>query len=130
MKPFLTLVLIILLVSACAPKTQEAVATPVRKLEKGETLFINTSLNLRTFPRSVIYSMAEDKHKTSYAFSTPLMIYSVFDNYHYQLLGNGWTQESLRKWGDSDYEATYSKSSERLRVRLRLEADRYIFETN
>jgi hypothetical protein len=127
MKP-LTFMLIILLLSACAPKTQEAVATPIRKLEKGETLFINTTLFLRTFPRSLIYQMSEDKNKTTYTFYTPLLIDSVFDNYHYQLIGNGWTQQSLRKF-DTAYEARYVKQGERLDVRLRLEGDRYIFET-
>lgn len=127
MKP-LMFVLIILLVSSCAPKTQEAVTAPPRRLEEGETLFINTTLFLRTFPRSVVYNMSEDKNKTTYTFSTPLMIDSVFDNYHYQLVGNGWTQDSLRKF-DKDYEATYSRQGERLTVRLRLEGDRYILET-
>jgi hypothetical protein len=127
MKP-LTFVLIILLLAACAPKTQEA-ATPPRKLEDGETLLINTALYLKTFPRSVVYEISEDNNRTTYAFYTPLLIENVFDNYHYQLVGNGWTQESLRKFS-TDYEARYVKQGERLRVRLRLEGDRYIFETN
>jgi hypothetical protein len=127
MKP-LTFVLIILLLSACAPKTQEA-AQPTRVLEKGETLIINSTLYLKTFPRSVIYDISEDKNKTSYTFYTPLLIENVFDNYHYQLIGNGWTQETLRKF-DNAYEARYVKQGERLSVRLRLEGDRYIFETN
>jgi hypothetical protein len=99
------------------------------KLEKGETLIINTTLNLFTFPRSVIYQMEEDKNKTTYAFYTPILIDSVFDNYHYQLVGNGWTQERVRKW-DKAYEALYSRQGQRLTVRLRLEADRYILRTS
>lgn len=126
MKP-LTLVLIFLLLSSCAPKTQEATVPP-KVLEKGETLLINSTLYLKTFPRSVVYEMSEDKNRTTYAFYTPLLIENVFDTFHYQLIGNGWQQEWLRKF-DKDYEARYAKRDERLTVRLRLEEDRYIFET-
>jgi hypothetical protein len=128
MKP-LIFVFIVLLLSSCAPQPQAAVTSAPRRLEQGETLLINTTLNLRTFPRSVIYDMSEDKNKTVYAFATPLMIDSVFDNYHYQLVGNGWTQNNLRKF-DKEYDASYSRQNERLNVRLRLEGDRYILETN
>jgi hypothetical protein len=127
MKP-LMFVLIILLLAACAPKTQAITEPQTRVLEQGETLFINTALNLRTFPRSVIYQMDEDKNKTTYAFFTPLMISTVFDSYHSQLISSGWRQETIRK-RDNDYEALYSKQGGRLTVRLRLEGDRYIFET-
>jgi hypothetical protein len=127
MKP-LIFVLIILLLSSCAPKTQEAVAAAPRSLEQGETLLINTTLNLRTFPRSVIYQMDEDKNNTAYTFYTPLLIDSVFDSYHWQLVGNGWAQDSISK-RDKDYEAFYSKQGVRLVVQLRLEGDRYIFTT-
>jgi hypothetical protein len=126
MKP-LTFVLIILLLASCAPKTQEA-AVPPRVLEKGETLLINQTLYLKTFPRSVVYEMSEDKNRTTYAFYTPLLIENVFDTFHYQLVGNGWTQTSLRKF-EKDYEGLYSKQGEKLTVTLRLEDDRYIFET-
>ncbi len=127
MKP-LTFVLIILLLSSCAPKTQ-AVSTPMRTLEKGDTFIINSALYLKTFPRSVIYQMEEDGNRTNYVFYTPLLIDSVFDNYHFQLTGNGWSQETLRKFGTA-YEAHYVKQDQRLTVRLRLEGDKYIFETN
>jgi hypothetical protein len=130
MKPFFILVFASLLLSSCAPKTQAVTEVQSRRLEQGETLIINTTLNLWTFPRSVVYQMDEDKHKTTYAFYTPVLISSVFDSYHYQLIGNGWTQKSLRKRSDKDYEAWYSRQGERLRVRLRLEADRYILQTS
>jgi hypothetical protein len=126
MRP-LTALLIILLLSSCAPKTQEATVPP-RALEKGETLLINQALYLKTFPRSVVYEMSEDNNRTTYAFYTPLLIENVFDTFHYQLVGNGWTQTSLRKF-EKDYEARYSKQGEKLTVRLRLEDDRYIFTT-
>jgi hypothetical protein len=124
----LTFVLIILLLSSCTPQTQAVSTTPPRRLEQGETLLINTTLNLRTFPRSVIYDMSEDKSKTTYAFSTPLLIDSVFDNYHWQLVGNGWAQDSISK-RDKNYEAFYSKQGVRLVLQLRLEGDRYILTT-
>jgi hypothetical protein len=134
MKPFLFfLVLSGLLssvsLSSCAPKTQTITEPQITKLEKGETLIINTTLNLFTFPRSVVYQMSEDKNKTTYAFYTPVLIDSVFSNYHYQLLGNGWTQETIRK-RNKNYEALYSKQGQRLTVRLRLEADRYVLQTS
>lgn len=130
MKPFVLCVLTLLFLSACAPSSQQAVTQPpLRKLEKGETRIINTTLNLFTFPRSIIYQMEEDKNKTTYAFYTPVLMDSVFDNYHYQLVGNGWTQETIRK-RDKEYEALYSKQGQRLTVRLRLEADRYILQTS
>ncbi len=127
MKP-LTFVLIILLLASCAPRTQAVTEVQVKKLEKGETLIINTTLNLFTFPRSIIYEMRENQQQTNYVFYTPLHFDSVFSNYHYQLAGNGWTQETIRQ-RDNDVEALYSKQGSRLTVRLRLEDDRYIFET-
>lgn len=129
MKPFFFILVIGVLLTACAPKTQAVTEPQIAKLEKGETLIINTTLNLFTFPRSVIYQMDEDKNKTTYAFYTPVLIDSVFDNYHYQLTGNGWIQETLRK-RDKEYEALYSRQGQRLTVRLRLEADRYILQTS
>jgi hypothetical protein len=129
MKPFLFFLVLSVLLSSCAPKPQTVTGPQMTKLEKGETLIINTTLNLFTFPRSVIYQMEEDKNKTTYAFYTPILIDSVFDNYHYQLVGNGWTQERVRKW-DKAYEALYSRQGQRLTVRLRLEADRYILRTS
>jgi hypothetical protein len=129
MKLIFMLVTASLLLSACAPRTQEVLEPQTRRLEQGETLLINTTLNLRTFPRSLIYQMEEDKNKTTYAFYTPLLIDSVFDNYHYQLLGNGWTQDALRKRSDKNYEAWYSRQGEKLNLRLRLETDRYVLET-
>ena len=112
MKPFFFILVTGVLLSSCAPKTQAVTEPQIAKLEKGETLIINTTLNLFTFPRSVIY-----------------LIDSVFNNYHYQLTGNGWTQETLRK-RDKAYEARYSRQGQRLTVRLRLEADRYILQTS
>lgn len=129
MKPFFFILVTGVLLSSCAPKTQAVTEPQIAKLEKGETLIINTTLNLFTFPRSVIYQMDEDKNKTTYAFYTPVLIDSVFDNYHYQLTGNGWTQETLSKY-DKAYEARYSRQGQRLTVRLRLEADRYILQTS
>jgi hypothetical protein len=129
MKPFLFFLVLSVSLSSCAPKPQTVTGPQMTKLEKGETLIINTTLNLFTFPRSVIYQMEEDKNKTTYAFYTPILIDSVFDNYHYQLVGNGWTQERVRKW-DKAYEALYSRQGQRLTVRLRLEADRYILRTS
>ena len=129
MKPFFFILVTGVLLSSCAPKTQAVTEPQIAKLEKGETLIINTTLNLFTFPRSVIYQMEEDKNKTTYAFYTPVLIDSVFNNYHYQLTGNGWTQETLRK-RDKAYEARYSRQGQRLTVRLRLEADRYILQTS
>lgn len=129
MKPLFFILFIGVLLSACAPKTQSVTEPQITKLEKGETLIINTTLNLFTFPRSVVYQMEEDKKKTTYAFYTPILIDSVFSNYHYQLVGNGWTQERVRKW-DKAYEAVYSKQGQRLTFRLKLEADRYILQTS
>jgi hypothetical protein len=127
MKPFV-FVLSILLLAACAPQTQAVLEPQTRVLEDGESLFINSTLNLRTFPRSVIYQMDEDKNKTTYVFYTPLLLNSVFDMYHTQVMSGGWTQETIRK-RDNDYEALYTKQGQRLNVRLRLEGDRYIFQT-
>jgi hypothetical protein len=129
MKPFFFILVIGVLLSSCAPKTQAVTEPQITKLEKGETLIINTTLNLFTFPRSVIYQMDEDKNKTTYAFYTPVLIDSVFDSYHYQLISNGWTQDTLRKY-DKEYEARYSRQGQKLTVRLRLEADRYILQTS
>jgi hypothetical protein len=129
MKPFFFILVIGVLLSSCAPKTQAITEPQITKLEKGETLIINTTLNLFTFPRSVIYQMDEDKNKTTYAFYTPVLIDSVFDNYHYQLISNGWTQDTLRKYG-KEYEARYSRQGQKLTVRLQLEGDRYILQTS
>jgi hypothetical protein len=129
MKPFLFFFILSVLLSSCAPKTRSVTEPQTVNLEKGETRIINTTLNLFTFPRSVIYQMDEDEKKTTYAFYTPILIDSVFSNYHYQLVGNGWTQERVRKW-DKGYEALYSKQGQRLTFRLRLEADRYILQTS
>jgi hypothetical protein len=127
MKSF-TFVLIILLLGACAPKTQAVTQPQAKKLEKGETLIINTTLNLFTFPRSIVYDMRQNEKQTTYTFYTPLMFDSVWSNYHFQLTGNGWTQETLRKH-DNDAEALYTRQGSRLSVRLKLEGDRYSFET-
>jgi hypothetical protein len=134
MKPFSTSMVVFLLLSAsllssCAPKTQAVTEPQIRKLEQGETLIINTTLNLWTFPRSVVYQMAEDKNKTTYVFYTPVLIDSVFDAYHYQLVGNGWVQETIRK-REKEYEALYSRQGQRLTLKLKLEADRYILRTS
>ncbi|MGL4608151.1 MAG: hypothetical protein ACRCYY_00480 [Trueperaceae bacterium] len=130
MKPFLLLAVLSLLLSACAPRTQEAITEPQSQfLKEGETLVINTALNLRTFPRSVVYKTEQDKNKTYHEFYTPVLANSVFDNYHYQLTGNGWKQETIRERSDTDYEALYTRRGERVTLRLKLETDRYVLET-
>ena len=61
MKPFFFILVTGVLLSSCAPKTQAVTGPQIAKLEKGETRIINTTLNLFTFPRSVIYQIDEDK---------------------------------------------------------------------
>jgi hypothetical protein len=89
---------------------------------------VNLTLNLYTYPRAAIFLTSEDHYRTRHVFESPVLIYSVFSHFHYQFVGQGWQQTSLRESHDR-YEATYTRRGERLRVSLRREGNRYTLET-
>lgn len=123
------LICFILILSACAPRSQDTVpAAPVQLLEPGEVQVVNLTLNVYTYPRSAIFLTTENHHQTRHVFESPVLIYSVFSHFHYQFVGQGWQQQSLREASDR-YEATYTRRGERLRVTLRREGNRYTLET-
>ncbi len=127
MKVFYT-ALFILLLAACAPKTQ--VTTPIAALKKGEHHMVNTDLNLIAFPRSVIYVSEGKGQKTILEFATPIQIETVFNFFDMQFTGDGWNRENVSYIERlNKYEGSYTKSGQRLEVSLKIENSRYTLET-
>lgn len=121
-------VLTLLLLVACAPKTQ--VTTPVTALAKGEHHMVNADLHLIAFPRSVIYISEGKGQKTTLEFTTPIQIETVYNFFDTQLTSDGWQRQS-RTYTQrlNTYQGAYTRYGERLTVTLKLNNSRYLFET-
>jgi hypothetical protein len=121
-------VLVLILLTACAPQTQ--VTTPIAAVKKGEYHVVNVDLNLIAFPRSVIYVSEGKGQKTNLEFTTPIQIQTVYSFFDTQFTGDGWSRENVTYTERlNKYEGTYTRRGERLKVILKFENNRYRFET-
>lgn len=120
-------VILCLSLAACAPQPL-APPSPIEVLRAGELRAVNLSLGLYTYPRAVIFLTEADGYRTRHIFASPVLPYSVFSHFHYQLVGQGWQQQWLHH-DQERYEARYRRRGQQLWVRLRREDNRYTLET-